>query len=304
MIEKLTPQQEARFPEFIKKWTDIGLSTERANRKEAEEGIKEAYKIAGLKTPKIVWCDSPLSHVWASVGASVGASVWASGYGQHEANWLAFYDFFKEACKLEQETNRLNGLWKIAKNAGWFLPHENICWISERPIALHRNARGQLHNENGMAIKYPDGWGVYSLNGVRFTEELYNKVISKEFSFADRMKIEDIDQRTQAINPKFCDLDAFIKEAKGELLDEVNKFDITGEPVNYKLYKFPQGEIFTEDAYYCLFDCPSTRKRHMEGVEKCKTVAEAQAWAMSDENIGLIVTPEDWKNLIPLQHET
>src|SRR3990167_10685684 len=109
MIEKLTKEQLARFGEFVKKWTDIGLTIEKANRKEAEEGIVEMYQIAGLKKPKIVWCDSPMSQgitrmivqklknkgtlkkkigasvrdsvgdsVRASVRDSVGDSVWAS----------------------------------------------------------------------------------------------------------------------------------------------------------------------------------------------------------------------------------
>ena len=102
-IEALTKEQEARFPEFIKRWTDIGLCTKPANRKEAEEGIKLTYKIAGLPEPKrIVWCGSPYSQgltralvlglkrseikigasvrdsVWDSVRDSVGDSVWAS----------------------------------------------------------------------------------------------------------------------------------------------------------------------------------------------------------------------------------
>src|SRR5882724_9420242 len=84
-IESLTDAQKARFPEFIKRWTDIGLSTEPANRIKAEKGIVEAYKVVGLGPPKIVWCDSPLSQgltrailmdnkSMASVRDSVGAS--------------------------------------------------------------------------------------------------------------------------------------------------------------------------------------------------------------------------------------
>ena len=61
-IEQLTKEQKLRFPEFVDKWIKIGLSTEPANKKEAEEGINEMYQIAGLKKPKIVWCDSPLSQ--------------------------------------------------------------------------------------------------------------------------------------------------------------------------------------------------------------------------------------------------
>ena len=97
MITQLTPEQIARFPEFIQKWTDIGLSTQPADRVKAEHGVRLAYEAANLPLPrKIVWCGSPLSNgltsnivldilknkigasVWASVGASVRASVGAS----------------------------------------------------------------------------------------------------------------------------------------------------------------------------------------------------------------------------------
>jgi hypothetical protein len=33
-------------------------------------------------------------------------------------------------------------------------------------------------------------------------------------TYAERLAIEDVDQRTQAINPKFASIDSFIKTAK------------------------------------------------------------------------------------------
>jgi hypothetical protein len=97
-IENLSPEQIARFPEFVNRWTNIGLCTDPANRPEAERAIRMMYESAGKKPPaKIVWCGSPLSQgitraiildnklmngfgesVGASVWESVGASVWAS----------------------------------------------------------------------------------------------------------------------------------------------------------------------------------------------------------------------------------
>jgi len=222
MITTLTPEQIARFPEFIKKWTDIGLCTMPTDRLRAEHGIRIAYETAKLKAPlKIVWTTSPLAQgltravvvdakgkigkgvrasVWdsvrasvgdsvrasvrASVGASVrasvrdsvGDSVWASvgdsGYGQHDAAWLAFYDFFQRACALEERTMPLRGLVEIAESAGWYLPHQHICWITERQRRVCRNSRGQLHSHDGMAVEYPDGWGLWAWNGVRVNEQI------------------------------------------------------------------------------------------------------------------------------------
>lgn len=156
---------------------------------------------------KIVWCDSPLSQgltrdfvfglkdskikigkkmigslqasvrdsVQASVRDSVGDSLWTSVwdsvgdccYGQHDANWLGFYDYFKDACNLEEETNKLTGLWQVSKNAGWWLPYENICWVSERHNILKRDSNGRLHADGQMALQYPDKWGIYAFHGVR-----------------------------------------------------------------------------------------------------------------------------------------
>ena len=304
-IETLTRAQQARFPEFVRQWTDIGLDTHPANREEAERGVRLAYTLAGLTPPeRIVWCGSPLSQgltraivfglgkadvpvgasvrasvrasvgdsvgasvwdsvrasvwdsvwdsvwasvgdsvgasvrasvgdsvgasvwdsvgdsvrasvrasvwasvgdsvgasvwasvrasvwdsvgasvgdsvrasVWASVGDSVGASVWASvrasGYGQHDASWLGFYNFFAEACGLGEETQKLAGLWLVAKNAGWFLPHAKVCWIAERHCILNRDTQGRLHCESGPALSYPDGWSIYAVHGVRVPERV------------------------------------------------------------------------------------------------------------------------------------
>lgn len=60
-IQELTPEQRARFPEFVEKWTRIGLSTERADRKLAEQSIRALYKLAGLAAPMIVWSPCPRS---------------------------------------------------------------------------------------------------------------------------------------------------------------------------------------------------------------------------------------------------
>ena len=250
-IESLTKEQEDRFQEFIDKWTKIGLSTEKANREEAEKGILMAYKTAGLKAPKIVWCDSPLSmgltraivvglakgqvnvgknvkdSVWASVMDSVWdsvrdsvrdsvmASVNQSGYGQHDANWLGFYDFFKDACALEEETQKLIGMWQISKNAGWWFPHEKICWISERHNILNRDGMGRLHSSTKPSVQYPDGWAIYAWHGVRVPE--------KVILFPESITLQEIEKELnleiQRIMIERYGADKYLEEVKAEELD-------------------------------------------------------------------------------------
>ncbi len=207
-ITSLTAEQQARFPEFIEKWTDIGLSTAPADRAAAELGIRKAYEAAGKKPPRIVWTSSPLAQgltraiveklskkpahevgknieasvrdsvrdsvgdsvrdsVWDSVGDSVRDSVWDSGYGAHDAGWLSFYDFFREVVGLREITAPLEPLTELARHVGWWLPHEKICWVSERHTLVRKDASGRLHCETGPAVAYPDGFAVYAWHGVR-----------------------------------------------------------------------------------------------------------------------------------------
>jgi hypothetical protein len=41
LIEKLTDEQIARFPEFVERWTKIGLCTDPADRPRVEAAIRE-----------------------------------------------------------------------------------------------------------------------------------------------------------------------------------------------------------------------------------------------------------------------
>ncbi|MES2055779.1 MAG: hypothetical protein V4564_07575, partial [Pseudomonadota bacterium] len=123
--------------------------------------------------------DSVWDSVWASVGDSVRASVWASVgasvrasvYGSHDASWLAFYDFFRQQCGLAAQTDKLSGLTELAHSAGWAIPHQHICWVSERHCVVKQDKNRRIHCENGPAISYPDGWSVYAWHGTRIPAE-------------------------------------------------------------------------------------------------------------------------------------
>jgi hypothetical protein len=53
-ITEITEAQKARFPEFIKKWIDIGLSTEPADFDKATNAALRAYELCNLKKPMVI----------------------------------------------------------------------------------------------------------------------------------------------------------------------------------------------------------------------------------------------------------
>ncbi len=191
---------------------------------------------------------------------------WEAGYGQHDAHWLAFYDYFCHVCNLKRETEKLDGHWKIAQSAGWYLPYEKICWISERPRIVRLNNRNRLHCETGMALQYPDGWGIYALNGVRMKPE-YVLTPKEKITPQTVMAERSVEQRRELIR----------KVGVDTLVSCGKVIECKGE---YKL--IDMSPVFQGIPYapHLLMKNPSVEGTwHLEGVSpECKTVQQAINW--------------------------
>jgi hypothetical protein len=87
-------------------------------------------------------------------------------FGQHDADWLAVLDFFRDAHGWAEKSEGILGLIALGRAAGWALPRANVCWVSERPVVVRRDDVGRLHCANGPALVYPDGWESYFWHGV------------------------------------------------------------------------------------------------------------------------------------------
>ena len=135
-------------------WASVGASVGASVRASVRDSVWDS-----------VW-DGVRDGVRASVRASVRDSVRDSVYGQHEAGWLAFYDYFHRIGLIAQ-TQNLVGLWEVARSTGWVLPHTNICWVSERHNIVSLDDQGRIHNPSGPAIHYPDGFSIHGWHGVR-----------------------------------------------------------------------------------------------------------------------------------------
>ena len=275
--------------------------------------------------------DNLWDNLWANLGdnlgADLGANLWDNRqldsqamrqlhawhslwtYGQMDSYWIAFYQFTETiGIKYDKKDSELLELWaKVAKSCSWFWCFENVVFVSDRPKALHFNKEWRLHNEHGAAYEFRDGWKAFYLNGVKFPQEMYIKVISREMEMKEIMAIEDIDQRTQAMKFAKNGLREFYKSENGKCIDHYVKLNVDGDPIKYELWELQGNEVFTKKVWFMIYDCPSSVRRgdtreYSKGVPEFKTVAEAMAWGMSDDTHR--ITPEHWKQLTPLIHES
>lgn len=60
----------------------------------------------------------------------------------------------------------LTALSTIVANVGWIVPHENVCWLCERPEILRIDGGVRLHAADGPALRYRDGLEIHVWKGV------------------------------------------------------------------------------------------------------------------------------------------
>jgi len=213
--------------------------------------------------------DSVRASVWNSVRDSVRDSVWnsvgASVYGQHDAHWLAFYQYFRDVCNLKSETEKLNGLWNFAKNSGWAITHANICFISERHNICHCE-EGRIHCENGPAIAYPDGFSVFAIHGVRVSEKI---VIEPEKQTIGEIEGEQ-NTEIKRIRIERYGWEKYLNQSGAKIVDQrINERDLQTE----RLFQSKDGIV----RFICID--PSTGRRYSLGVPReIKTCEQAQNW--------------------------
>ena len=111
-------------------------------------------------------------------------------------------------------------------NVSFCIPYKGICFVSETPTEINWED-GRLSKLDGPAVKYADDYSLYSIHGVKFTEEQFKK--SKKAKIEDIIGWEDIDQRSALLRDR--PIEQLLKKVPKTLIDE------TKECGGYKLYE-------------------------------------------------------------------
>jgi len=145
------------------------------------------------------------AQVRAQVGAQVRAQVydqvrvqtWRSFWASHEAGWLSYYNFFLEECGIKA-CERLQPLMDLAGNVGWTWFFNGAVVFTEKPVEIHRNAQFRLHNFDGPALHYADGFELYRFNGVTVPKE-YADTKADAFTKEQILKETNADIRREIV---------------------------------------------------------------------------------------------------------
>jgi hypothetical protein len=85
-------------------------------------------------------------------------------WGQFNSGYYCWIDALRV---LGFDTEPITGQIEVALNAGYWWAFAEYAILTERPSTIRRDQQGRLHNAEGPAIGYRDGWGVYVWHGTR-----------------------------------------------------------------------------------------------------------------------------------------
>lgn len=185
--------------------------------------------------------DQLRSRLWAQLRAQLESQLWGQLYDQlrgqlwgqlgsqlyDQLNWSYFggslwcnLEVFYKYCHdigvtYTSDQLELLDLWlRQSEEMSLWWPMEGICVVSERPEFLNTDDAGRLHNPDGPAIRYRDGWSVYAINGVRMPEKYFTEPVT----------VDVIDQEENAeISRKLIErygLQKYIEDSNAEKIAE------------------------------------------------------------------------------------
>jgi hypothetical protein len=167
-------------------------------------------------------------------------------WGQHDAGWLSFYDYFRTHVPTVTGPDRLAGLMQVAQAAGWWWPFSGAVVLTERPTALHRDGQGRLHCADGPALAYPDGFAIWAWHGTRVPADLILKGWDLPAIFAER----NAEVRRCAIER--LGWDRFVQDSG--LRKVASAPDPGNDPYHLALYDLPEqlNDLYDEPARILL----------------------------------------------------
>lgn len=200
-IESLTEAQTEAMMDYQVEAIQIGLATGKTNREVVIPAFNSFLKnILNVPVVPVVFVRSPLeAQKFVNLATAEDLSNWDTknndalvesicsrkgkikpqqshsySYGQYETYWIQFYKFFQNELKIEFPETAQLGLdifETLSKNSGVHFICEECVVVSDRHKSISME-NGQLHNEEGPAIEFYDGYKIFAIDGHVVTEQI------------------------------------------------------------------------------------------------------------------------------------
>jgi hypothetical protein len=179
------------------------------------------------------------------------------------AGWYSFLkhisvEFNKETC---------TDVVDFCEETMFGIPYRSIYIASEKPVEVHWKNR-LLHNDNGPAIRFRDGYSYYALNGVRVDRKIV-ETPANELDPELAIREGNVEVRMEIIRK--IGIERFIYKLGAETIDKWEDYELLDLSEHFRNIRIMPR--------YLKMKNPSTGTWHVEGVPpRIKTCKEALEW--------------------------
>lgn len=149
--------------QFAEKWIQYGSTGKPLDKDAMREAVANAWAVGDLPPPAYVeFVENPIQakEVAEKYGVTLNFPI-----GAWDTYWIAFYDVFNEV--LPEEVAPVLPFAELAKlGLVWGWEKLAICCPTPQLYTIETPNGAQLHREDGPAIEWPDGTGVYAIEDV------------------------------------------------------------------------------------------------------------------------------------------
>lgn len=177
----VTPEERARMDAITREWIAIAYRTDPIAPELIVPAIKRLYAVSGLAEPRVEIVPSPLAlrRAFAEATKTDGSEWWRAYQG---GNMWAGFPAYACACR-DVLGLRLpvivDGRWQAwedcARHGGFRVMLPSVCYVSDFPLRIMRDARNRPHCATGPSHLWRDGWSIYHWHGVRVPAEVIER---------------------------------------------------------------------------------------------------------------------------------
>ena len=187
--------------------------------------------------------------------------VWPYIDGVFSSHFFACWEYFREVCDIKGYPEDWD-TYVATSNLQLVYPFNNFCVLSNHPEKISRKNK-RLHCENGMALKYRDGWGLWCLHGVTVPQWLVETPV-REIDCRRFAEIKNVEVRREFVWK--VGVDRIVQQGCGKVISTQG---------DYQLININLGGSTGTWPYLKMLN-PSIGVWHLEHVTKeCCTVQQA-----------------------------
>lgn len=302
-IEKLTPEQEAKMPDYVAKWIKVGTSTKEIPDNEAKVIVDKFRNLINLevdvplifaKNPIEAWVicclheqfvpyedlEKTMKEVFAGTNKNYEIPTASLPFNDISlCSTFSFYDYMinEIGVVLDQDLLDKYKVWEETSKLWAIYPLPTLTVVCRKPVEIHLNEDNVLHRDGGAALSF-DGEGdfkIYCLNGVTVPEYL---ALTPSHELDINLYKEEKNADVKAEFVRKVGIERFLE--MGKKMDTYENYDQEDHTwwwkSEYELWDMQSLFPSLSSAPFLKMLNQTTGIWHMEGVSpECKTLKDA-----------------------------